>query len=143
MTVVFPDVLGDLRYWLRRHPDLAPITAGRVFFRIPEKPGGWPLQRIYRHGGGARPTGGGAPVQDVLVSVECWHNVDSGYQVLRQLVAATESAFWTLTSDTLLNPAGTTLAVDAAVTNVIDSPDPETGWPRFVVDARLSVIAAT
>jgi hypothetical protein len=142
MTVVFPDVLNDVRYWLRRHPDLAPITGGAVFFRIPTTPSSWPLQRIYRLGGGVRP-GTDAPIQDVLVSIECWHNQDSGYQALRQLVAATESAVWTLPSAARINPSGQTLVTDAAVTNAIDSPDPDTGYPRYVLDTRFTVITAT
>jgi hypothetical protein len=29
------------------------------------------------------------------------------------------------------------------VSIVIDSPDPDSGWPRFILDTRWSVIATT
>lgn len=141
MAVVFPDAINDLRYWLRRHPDLTPFTNGRVVFRIPKDPV-FPLQRIYRTGGAVQQGGGGAPIQDILVSIECWHNLLTGYDTLRRLVAATESAVFTLPSKTLLSPIGNTLAIDAICTNVIDSPDPSDGWPRFIVDTRFTVTLA-
>lgn len=141
MTVVFPDAMNDLRYWLRRQSDVAAFTNGRCFFRIPDN-ALFPLQRIYRSGGSVRQTGGGAPLQDLLVSIECWTNELGGYGTLRELVAATESAVFGLTSNTRINPTGNTLVVDAVVSNVIDSPDPDTGWPRFICDSRFSVISA-
>jgi hypothetical protein len=142
MTVIVPDALNDIRYWLRHNTDILAYTASRTFYRIPASPQ-FPLQRIYRTGGGIRQTGGGAALQDVLVSVECWHNQDSGYQTLRQMVAATESAIWQIPSRTVINPGGNTRVVDAVVSNVIDSPDPDSGWPRFILDTRWSVIATT
>lgn len=140
MTVVYPPAMLDIRYWLRRHPDISPYTNGRTFFRIPEN-AQFPLQRIYRSGGG-RQQGRDAPVQDVLVSIECWSNLDGGYQALSQMVTATQSAVDDLPSRSLINPTSTTLVVDAQVTNLIDSPDPDTGWPRFIVDSRFTVISA-
>lgn len=141
MAVVFPDSLNDIRYFLRRHPDLVPFTAGRCFFRIPDN-ATFPLQRIYRTGGAVQQGGGGTPIQDVLVSIECWHDQLGGYTVLRQLVAATESAVFSLPSRSLINPTGNTLVVDAVCLNVIDSPDPDNGAPRFICDTRFTVMLA-
>lgn len=139
--IVVPDALNDIRAWLRQHPDLSPLHNGRVFFRIPDNQTQFPLLRIYRSGGGIVAAGGDAPVQNVNVSIECWHNTGRGYQALRQLVNAVESALWQLGASTLINPAGNTVVLDALVTNVIDSPDPDEGWPRFVVDSRFTVTA--
>jgi hypothetical protein len=148
MTVVVPDVLSDVRYWLRRQSDLVPLVGGRVVFRIPDTMA-FPLQRIYRSGGGIRQSGGDTPIMDVLVSIECWgappntpgSSSANGYTTVRQIVAATESAIWQLPSRTLLNPGGLTVVVNAAVTNAIDAPDPDTGAPRYVLDSRWSVIS--
>lgn len=138
MAVIFPDTLNDVRFWLRRQADVAAITSGRCFFRIPDN-ATFPLQRIYRTGGAVQQGGGGTPIQDVLVSIECWHNELGGYTTLRQLVAATESAVFALPSQSLINPTGNTRVVDAVVSNVIDNPDPDTGWPRFICDTRFTV----
>jgi hypothetical protein len=137
-----PDVLNDVRYWLRRQADLAAVHAGRVFFRIPDNQASFPLMRIYRTGGGMRQTGGGAPISDVLISIECWSNLERLYGTVRQLAQVTEAALWSLPSGMQINPAGLTVVIDAMVLNVIDSPDPDTGWPRIVCDTRWSVIAA-
>lgn len=148
MTVVVPDFMSDARFWLRRVPDLVPLVGGRVVFRIrPDTP--FPLQRIYRSGGGMRQSGGGAPIQDIMLSIECWgaepnspqSTSSNGYEAIRQIVAATESAIWQLPSRTQINPSGQTIVVDAAVLNAIDSPDPETGSPRYVLDSRWSVMS--
>lgn len=149
MTVIVPDFLSDARYWLRRQSDLVPLVDGRVFFRIPPN-AIFPLQRIYRSGGGMRQSGGGTPIQDIMLSIECWGAApdsptatsSNGYNAVRSVVAATESAIWQLTSRTQINPTGQTIVVDAAVLTGIDSPDPETGSPRYVLDSRFSVIHA-
>jgi hypothetical protein len=148
LTVIVPDFLSDVRYFLRRQSDLVPLVGGRVFFRIPDT-ALFPLQRIYRSGGGIRQAGGDAPIQDILLSVECWGappdspqaSSSNGYESIRQIVAATESAIWQLPSGTQINPSGQTLVVSAVVTNAIDSPDPDTGSPRYVLDSRWSVMS--
>lgn len=147
MTVIVPDFMSDARFWLRRQSDLVALRGARVFFRIPPD-AIFPLQRIYRTGGGMQQGGGGAPVQDILLSIECWGAApdspgatsSNGYDAVRSLVAATESAIWQLPSKTQINPTGQTLVVDAAVTNSIDSPDPDSGSPRYVVDSQWTVI---
>lgn len=141
MTVVFADALPDIRYWLRNQPDLNALHAGRVFFRLPAQPGGWPLMRIYQHGGAPVELGGDAPLDELLVSVECWHNQPAGYQQARQLTVALRSVLHFLPAGTVLNPSSSTVALAAAVTNVIDSPDPDSGWPRLVCDTRWTIQA--
>lgn len=141
MTVIVPDAMNDLRWWLRRVPDLVPLVGGRVVFRIRDDTP-FPLQRIYRSGGGMRQDGGGTPIQDILLSIECWGAAENGYDAVRAIVAATESAVWQLTSGTRINPTGQTLVVDSIVTNSIDSPDPDTGAPRYILDSRFTVMAA-
>lgn len=129
-----PDVLGDVRYWLRHHPALTAPLSGRVFFRIPDNQTQFPLIRLSRTGGGAMGNGGDLPALRINISLELWHNADSGYNALRSLVAATETALFNMPAGTLLNPSGTTIALDAMVGNGMDSPDPALGWPRYILD---------
>lgn len=148
-ALVIPDALPDIRYWLRTHPLLVPLHLGRVFFRLPDPQniGGWPIMRIYRlPGGGIVETGGDTPFYRMYVTVECWSNGPPerrgfDFASVRQLAQAAESALWDLDSGTLLNPAGNgTRAQAALATGTIDSPDPDTGWPRMVVDTRWDLL---
>lgn len=135
MTVL-PDYLNDVRYWLRHNTALSPILSGRVFFHIPDGQTKYPLIRMYRAGGGLVQMGGETPLMSMNISLDCWHNVDTGYTSLRLLVQALEAELFTLPSNTTINPSGSTVALDAVVTNALDSPDPALGWPRYVVDTR-------
>lgn len=145
MAVVIPDFMPDVRYWLRTHPDLAPFHAGRVFFRIPDagKVSGGVLMRLYRIGGGIADLGGDAPISTFDISIECWciqtpttPDPRKLYTTVRQMADATVSALFQVIPGSLLNPTGQTRALNALATTVIDSPDPETGDPRMVVDSR-------
>lgn len=136
MAIVIPDALPDVRYWLRNHPDLQPYHSGRVFFRIPDadKLSGFPIMRLYRLAGGVIAQGGDVNISQVAIAVECWHNQNKGYDAIRQMAVALESACQTLPAGQLLNPTGETRAQSARVINVLDSPDADTGWPRLVCD---------
>jgi hypothetical protein len=142
VTVVLPDAMPDIRAFLRSHPDISPYTGGRVFFRIPDpgKEGGFPLLSLHRLGGGITARGGDAITADIAVAISVWHNDRRGYNSVRQCATAIESALWQINS-TLLNPAGQTVALSAQVTNTIDLPDPESSWPRIVLDATFTVRA--
>ena len=139
MTLVYPDFLTDVQAWLKVHPDLAPLHGGRVFLRIPNKPEqvGVPFQRIYRVGGGQVPNTE-VPQLNVRLSVESWGHTFGDYPAVRQLVLATESALHVMENET----SGGTLMQYAYVSGSVDSPDPDTGWPRFVSDLQLTCRAA-
>lgn len=139
MAVIVADCMPDVRAFLRGHPDLQPLHNGRVFFRIPTKQAQWPLLRIYRAGGAIMSAGGTANVSSVDISIEAW-GTGTAYDPVRKLAAAVESALWTMPSGTRLAPAGgPTVALSAQVTNVIDSPDPDDGSPRLILDSRWMV----
>lgn len=148
-VVVYADVLSDVRYWLRRHPLLTSYHGGRVYRKIPPEtaaqPLVWPLIRIYKAGGDIVGSGG-TPLETVRVAMDCWGKPDApgttpGGEALSQMVLALRSACDRLPSRTLINPLGHTIVVDAAVVLDMESPDPDTGQPRHVVDAQFTVIS--
>jgi hypothetical protein len=136
MPVVVSDSLFDLRSWLRSHPDLQPLHGGRVFFRVPDRGLTAPFMRLYRVGGGPQPNTD-APESDLRFAIEVWGLQFADYPVVRQLVNATESAF--LQAESVVS--GGTLIQYANVTAAVDAPDPDTGWPRFVVDVVATLRA--
>jgi hypothetical protein len=143
-AVVFPDTMPDVRAWLRAHPVLAPLHGGRVFFRLPAKGKGlaFPCMRIYQLGGAVQ-AGTDTPIEDLHISIETWGGQDSDYPAVRQLNVALRSACHQLQQGTLINPAGNTVVSNAQVTNSLDSPDPQTGWPRIICDTVFTVALNT
>ena len=139
--LIVPDVIADVRAWLRSQPSLAALHGGRVFYRVPDpaKVGGWPLLRLYRLGGGIIEEGGDTTTSQVDLSIEVWHNQTQGYTTVRQLALLLESVIKKIPAGTVINPAGSTVVLSGHVTNTIDSPDPDSGWPRMVADSRWVV----
>jgi Protein of unknown function (DUF3168) len=139
--LVYPDIEGDLKVWLQSHPLLASLTGTRVFFRLPKENPTPPFLRLYRVGGAPSPLDD-TPIDMPRMALEVWHTQVSGspppYSVLRQVVRALQTALFQAQGVTL-NPAGTTVLLSGAVTNVVDAPDPDLGWPRLVVDCSLNV----
>lgn len=135
MAPVFPDAMAGLRTWLRTHPDLTGLHGGRVFFRVPDGPV-YPLVRIYRAGGAVQP--GDAPLLDIRVAVEVWGGALGDYPAVSALATAIESACHRMPAGLLLDPAGTTVGLNAQVSTWADVPDPDTGWPRRVGDLVLT-----
>lgn len=133
MTVVFPDVLGDLRAWLRSHADLTPLIAARVFFRAPVKPT-YPFICLYRTGGAVQD--GEVPLQDIRVAFDVWGRDTSQFAQTTAVQLALESACHTLPVPIKL---GGTWVCNAQVTSVIFLPDPDTGDPRYVIDSTFTV----
>ena len=148
MAQIFSDPLPDIRWWMRHQTALAALHSGRVFFRIPDNQTLWPVIRIYQLGGQPVNQGGDIPLERLAVSCELWYGGSTvtvaygGYPTLRSMTNILKSALQQLPSGTLLNPNGNTVATDAAVTGVIDRPDPDTGWPRIIVDTTWAVHAA-
>lgn len=140
MTLVIPDAMPDIVYFLKHTPDVTAYVGTRVFFRIPDpgKEGGFPLIGIHRLAGGIVAAGGDVVVANIDVALSVWHNKMSGYDTVRATCTAVESALWQI-DNTLLNPAGQTVCQWARVTNTIDMPDPESGWPRIILDATFRV----
>lgn len=130
---VYADVMGDLRTWLRAHDYLDSVD-GRVFFRIPVSPT-YPLVRLYRAGGGNQP--GEVPLEDVQVGIDIWAD---DYATVTAVGNAVKAALHQMLPDTALG-AGT-VGLNADVIGDIDAPDPDTGKPRKVLTAVLTVRAA-
>lgn len=129
-----PDAMGDICQWIIDHPVLAPLHGGRVYFRIPDQDPASPFIRISRAGGSLQP--GTTPLQDIRVTLEAWVTAYNEAQTLRELVAAIESVFFDVQSPT--RTGGTTI-LDASVNASIDSPDPDTGWPRSILSTIFTV----
>lgn len=140
-TIVLPDPMPDLRYWLRNDATLNPIHGGRVFFRLPKTLQA-PLMRISRTGGGWLASAE-APLMDVQCLIEFWGLQNSDYQAIRQLEVAFESICHEWSAGTLLNPTSNTRMHNAMVNTAFDSPDPDTGWPRIVAHCTFTVSAIT
>ncbi|MCU1494873.1 MAG: hypothetical protein JWO62_2637 [Acidimicrobiaceae bacterium] len=135
MSLVFPDAMADLRSFLRAHPLLAGLSGPRVFFRIPTPaPTVAPFIRLYQAGGG--PLASETPTDQLRVAHEVWGLQFSDYTLVRQTVQALKTLYQQ-GSDVLMG-AGTVLQ-DARVTSSVDAPDSDSGWPRLVVDALLTV----
>jgi hypothetical protein len=139
-SLIFPDVMLDLRYWLRNDPILNPLHGGRVFFRLPKTTQA-PMLRITRIGGGQQ-ANSETPLQDIQCIIEVWGMQNSDYQAVRQLVIALEHVCHQYVPGTPLNPTGNTILWNASFTYATDQPDPETGWPRTMAHVVFTVIAS-
>ena len=142
----YPDYMLDMRAWLRNHPYLAELSGGRVFFRIPPKPSAAPFVRIYQSGGGGQAEEADAPVLDIRLGIDVWGMAGSDYPAIR----ATTLALYAIAHDTppmtqLIGPTssvyawGNTVHMNMNITTALDSVDPDTGWPRKVLDAVWTV----
>lgn len=137
VTVVFPDPVWDIRYWLRNHPILNPLHGGRVYLRLPSTTIA-PMLRISRVGGGQQQDTE-APISDIQLVVEVWGMQNKDYQAVRQLIIAIEHVCNQLAPGTLASPTGTTILDNANFTTGFDSPDPQTGWPRMICHIIFTV----
>lgn len=142
MQQTIPDYLPDVRYFLRNNNLLQPLHQGRVFFELPAptKIGGWPVMRLYDLGGGIVEHGGDADISQFHIGIECWTNQQSGYQAVRQLSVLTISALRQIDPGALINPSGQTRVSHAVVINSLDSPDPDSGWPRRILDTTWTFL---
>lgn len=139
VTVVVPDVMGDLRTWLRALPDLGDITGARVFFKTPLN-AAYPLIRLTE--ASLAPQTGTAPLwlQRTTIEVIGAAPVDGripDYYKVDQAKRIICSAIWALTG-----PIGTTTLVkDGSIDSANDYPDPDDGGARKVITAALLVTA--
>lgn len=135
-TLVLPDYMGDLRGWLRTQPDLAPLHAGRVFFAIPATPV-FPLIRMLDVNTVAQP--GEAPMFDHRSSLIVWGGKPSDYAAVSLLAQTLGSVLQH--TPTPFAIGGTWIGNIGGV-SVRDSPDPDTGAPRRIVDSLITLRAA-
>ena len=133
----YPDALPDIRFWLRNHHYLKDLSQGRVFFSIPPSVKKAPFIRIYRSGGGPQ-SENEAPIMDLRLGVETWGMAGADYEAVRQTALAIEQAAHDFDPGTVLGPNGT-VGQNINPTTAMDSPDPDTGWPRIVLDVVFTV----
>lgn len=133
-----PDAMGDINEWIINHPVLSPLHGGRVYFQIPDVTPAAPFIRMSRAGGSLQ--AGSTPLQDIRVTFEVWVTALNEAPSLRQLVAAMESVFFDLQSPTIANPeTGDTTILNVDINAALDSPDPDTGWPRSILSTVFTV----
>ena len=140
MAELFPDWMGDLRTEARTAT--TDLLNGRVFFNFPTKMA-FPAVRISEAGGG--PDGGEAPIENVRVTFDIWgqdarqpNGTGGTYADVIAVVRRLKS--WL---HTLQGPIGSggTYVLNADVTQVVPSNDPDGGNVRRLVTALLTIRA--
>lgn len=139
IPVVVPDVMGDVRAWLRGLVDLTDTTGELVFFSIPLK-AKFPMIRLTEAGLSAQP--GETPVWTQRVMIEVigaplTGGIASDYFAVSKAKNIIVSAIWQLTGQI----GSSTRVLDGDVDSVTDSPDPDDGGPRKVISAIFTVVA--
>lgn len=139
MTAMLPDAMPDIRHFLRNHPFLSGLSAGRVFFRIPDagKISVSPFIHLYWTGGGLQPDSE-APIADVSVALAIWGMDRGDYGLVRETSIAIQNIAFMFSDMTVLGPGGT-IGKYLKVTTGVDSPDPDTGWARIVLQTTWTV----
>lgn len=134
--LLVPDVMADLQTYLQGHPLLADLTGPRVWFRIQGSPTAAPFIRLYQVGGGM--LAGEVPVENPRISHEIWGLANPDYVKVRQTVRALKTIYQSAQNVLM----GSTVLQNAEVTGTVDSPDPDTGIPRVVLDVVLIAVPA-
>lgn len=113
----YVDAEDMVRTWLREHPRLVPLVAGRVFFGVPTSVES-PYVTVSRIGG----TPAGA-VDSVRLSAQAWGaSKKSAADVARAIVAAVDG-------------------IGGTVDLFLWQPAAPDGSPRYVVDFSLDIVA--
>jgi hypothetical protein len=139
---IWPDVEGGLRAWLRANAGVSALVAQRVFLAVPPDAPATAFVTVARIGGGDTP-GSRVPIDNALVSIECWgvrgddgrpHWRDAG-----RLVNAVRSALGRIDGRTALVTG--TVAFGVQVAGVVRAPDPADGRPRYTITAEVTAMA--
>jgi hypothetical protein len=129
-----PDVLGDLRTWLRTLPSLSSLTGNRAFFAFPAN-ATFPAIRIYRSGGAMQP--GETPIRDPRITIEIASSDPSQNAAIGRASDVLEGEL-----HVLQGPIGaSTFVSNAQVNTAYDSPDPVDDMPRKFLDVTFTVKA--
>lgn len=136
MSSQLPDVLPALKTWLI---NLDTNMANRVAYRLPRNPNASPFGRLTRTGGGPQ-SDAEVPVVSLQASLEIWGIQNSDYDLIRQTALQVEQAVHDVNGVSLLGPG--VVMLGANVLNGHDSPDPDTGWPRYIMLLTVTARAA-
>lgn len=141
-AVLYREVEGPLRAWLRAQPGIAALTGGgqHVYFAAPDLPAGdarrpdaWLTVR--RIGGGPMP--GNTPLDVPLVTFECWGRTKLAASRLAETLV---NLLTGLEGPTAMD---TVVALSCRVTLWLFQPDPTLGsFARVLVDASFVFRAA-
>lgn len=124
----FADEEMAVKTWLKAHPLLTPLVAGRVFFGVPEGSPAMPLVTVALLAGSLA-----APVAHSRLTFDCWAKTKQDAVQLRNALLA---ALCDLSGDLLDGDTFCYNTYDHVVTWV---PDDEAKLARYVVDATFSV----
>jgi hypothetical protein len=133
-TLVLPDPIVDLRDWFRTHPDLMPLAGDRWYWKFPDALATWPAVRMYDSEPPViLPNGGGIPLIDAHIAFDIFGGSDADFLTVKAISLTLVAILNQLQSDTII---GNTMVKNADATGGINSPDPATGFPRYVLDTR-------
>lgn len=137
MSSTIPDVLPDLKAWLVS----LGVVPGGVYYRLPDNPRDSPFMRVARAGGGPD-MNAEVPVTTLRATIEIWGLVNSDYEAVRTAALAVEQAAHAISTPTAIG-SGNTILLAANVTTSYDSPDPDTGLPRYILALTVSARGGT
>jgi hypothetical protein len=139
---IWPDVEGGLRTWLRANAGVSGLVGQRVFLAVPPSAPATAFVTVARIGGGDT-AGSSVPVDNALVSIDCWGVLgDDGRPHWRDcgaLVNAVRSALGRIDGRTAL--ASGVAAFGVQVAGVVRAPDPADGRPRYTITAEVTAMA--
>jgi hypothetical protein len=135
-TLPLPDALPDIRAYLRTHPFLSSLSAGRVFFKLPDKDPAAPFIRLNSSADTMDP--GDSPLLIARVGIQIFGLQDSDFPKLRQVKVAIQSIAYLFDQGVVLGSGGTK-GKQLVVNTAFDSQDPATGWPRIIMDTSWTV----
>lgn len=132
--LVLPDPLVDLRDWARTHPRLVPLLAGRVYWNFPDDLNTYPAVRIYDSVVPTiLPSGGGIPAVDAHIAWDIFGGAKTDFLAVKAISITLVAILNELQPDTII---GDTRVKNVDAIGGINSPDPATGFPRYVLDTR-------
>lgn len=133
MSTTIPDALPDVKLWL------ASLGVGPAYFRLPPAPQldkiTTPFIRLSRSGGGPD-ANSEVPETTIRCTVEVFGQSNASYEAVRTGALAIEQAVFAVSGQTLIG--NSTMLLAANVLNGFDSPDPDTGFPRYIIMLSLS-----
>lgn len=137
MARKFIDVEGPVRTWLRAHPDLASTFGARFFFGTPRGGTSVPWVTLSQASGIANPY---TPEFLPLFQFSIWGNLKDR-QVTQQAAYVLASVLETANEKTPMNLDGLILYGVIVTTWPMWAPDPDNDRARYLIQARLTVVA--
>jgi hypothetical protein len=136
-----PNIEREIRPWAAAQPRLS-YFGGRFYWAFaPEVT--YPACRVYKSGGGRVRNGGDTPEWEINLAWDTWSDQEGEYQNLRDATDELEALIEYLTTGSGPQTIGTVVVLDSWVNASLPSPDPASGWPRFIVDSTFRCVPAS